>query len=85
MASELASDVERIVPDGVRVAHANNHPIRLRRISASSPPASWEYPAEVFYEIECALSQRLDEFIFANRPLRIYDDFAIGHVLSSGV
>ncbi len=41
VASELVSDVERFVPDRVHVAHTNNNQIRLRRISAFLPPASW--------------------------------------------
>jgi len=41
VASELVSDVERFVPDRVHVARTNNTQIRLRRISAFLPPASW--------------------------------------------
>jgi len=42
VASELVSDVERFVPDEVHTARKNNNQIRLRRISAFLPPASWE-------------------------------------------
>ncbi len=41
VASELVSDVERFVPDRVRVARTNNNQVRLRRISTFLPPASW--------------------------------------------
>ena len=41
VASERVSDVKRFVPDRVHVARTNNKQVRLRRISAFLPPASW--------------------------------------------
>jgi len=41
VASELVSDVEVDNPERTHVASTNNKLIRLRRISAFLPPASW--------------------------------------------
>jgi hypothetical protein len=41
VASELASDVERFIPERTHVASTNNKLILLRRISASLPSTSW--------------------------------------------
>jgi len=41
VASELVSDVEGVIPESTYAAGTNNKLIRLRRISAFLPPASW--------------------------------------------
>jgi len=41
VASKHLSDVERFVPDRVHVARTNNKQVRLWRISAFLPPASF--------------------------------------------
>jgi len=40
--AELDSGIERFVPDEVYTARKDNNQIRLRRIFAFLPPASWE-------------------------------------------
>ncbi len=42
VASEFVSDVERFVPNRVHVARTNNKQVRLWRISAFLPPASFK-------------------------------------------
>jgi len=44
VASELVSDVERFVANRVHVARTNNKQVRLRRISAFLPEASFRVP-----------------------------------------
>ncbi|MCK4681751.1 hypothetical protein KAT59_01835, partial [Candidatus Bipolaricaulota bacterium] len=44
----LVSDVEGFIPESTHVASTNNKLIRLRRISASLPPASWGVPSGGF-------------------------------------
>ena len=41
VASELVSDVEGFIPERTHVTNTDNKLIRLRRISAFLPPASW--------------------------------------------
>ena len=51
VASGPVPDVTVVIPDIAHIARTNNKPIRLRRISAFLPPASWGVSSGEFLRI----------------------------------
>jgi len=58
VALELASDVEKFVPDRVHVARINNKQIYLRRIFTLPPQQAAGYPAKALYESQVRRDMR---------------------------